>query len=98
MDSLIFTSDSVEGARMEEPATAKKDVSLVHQSENEGTTKKIAENETEVEVEVENVGRPVDLYKVFFWLIILFEFYLSHIQTICILLVSLNLVWIHPFP
>lgn len=65
IDSLIFTSDSVKGTRMEEPATAKKDFSPVHQSEDKDPTKKIAENETEAEVEVENVERPVDLYKVF---------------------------------
>lgn len=63
MDSLIFTSDSVKG-KVEEPVTAKKDISILQQSANKGINKSIAENETEEEVEVENIERPVDLYKV----------------------------------
>ncbi|XP_028753723.1 G patch domain-containing protein TGH isoform X2 [Neltuma alba] len=63
MDSLIFTSDSVKDVRIEEPANAKKNISRVPQFENDNATKKDAEHETEEEVEVENVERPVDLYK-----------------------------------
>lgn len=64
MDSLIFTSDSVKGAKLEEPVTAKKDTSPVQQSANPDIIKSIAAKETEVDVEVENIERPVDLYKV----------------------------------
>lgn len=66
MDSLIFTSDSIKATRMEEPTTAKKSITPVQQSENQDVTKNIEENETELEVEVENVERPVDLYKVLY--------------------------------
>lgn len=65
MDSLIFTSDSVKG-KVKEPVTAKKDISTLQQSANKGINKSIAENETEEEVEVENIERPVDLYKAIF--------------------------------
>lgn len=54
IDSLIFTSDSVKGAKVEEPVTAKKDISTVDNIE------------IEEDVEVENIERPVDLYKAIF--------------------------------
>lgn len=45
---------------------AMKDISPLQQSANKDINKSMAENETEeeVKVEVENVERPVDLYKV----------------------------------
>lgn len=64
MDTLIFTSDSVKGAKVDEPVTAKKDISPLQQSANKDINKSIAENETQEVVEVENIERPVDLYKV----------------------------------
>lgn len=64
MDSLIFTSDSVKGTKVEEPVTSKKDISPLQQSTNKNITKSTTENETEGNVEVENIERPVDLYKV----------------------------------
>jgi hypothetical protein len=64
MDTLIFTSDSVKGTKVEEPVTAKKDIPVLQQSANKDIVKSIAENETQEEVEVENIVRPVDLYKV----------------------------------
>lgn len=64
MDSLIFTSDLVKGTKVEESVTAKKDISPLQQSANKDINKSIAENETEEHVEVENIERPVDLYKV----------------------------------
>ncbi|XP_061365176.1 G patch domain-containing protein TGH isoform X2 [Gastrolobium bilobum] len=66
MDSLIFTSDSVKGAKVEELVNAKKDILPLQQSANKDITKSIAENETEGDVEVENIERPVDLYKAIF--------------------------------
>ncbi|XP_045832491.1 G patch domain-containing protein TGH isoform X1 [Trifolium pratense] len=66
MDTLIFTSDSVKGTKVEEPVTAKKDISVLQQPANKDITKSIAENGTEEEVEVENIERPVDLYKAIF--------------------------------
>ncbi|KAJ7956557.1 G patch domain-containing protein TGH [Quillaja saponaria] len=66
LDSLLFTSDSVKAAKMEEPATSKKDLLPVLQSDAQDISKNVAEIETEVEVEVGNVERPVDLYKAIF--------------------------------
>lgn len=68
IDSLIFTSDSIKGTKVEEPVTAEKDISPLQQYTNKDVTKSIPENENENEtdgdVEVENIERPVDLYKV----------------------------------
>ena len=64
MDSLIFTSDSVKGTKVEEPVTAKKNISPVKQSADQDIIKSATENEIEGHVEVENIERPVDLYKV----------------------------------
>lgn len=61
MDSLIFMPDLIEAAKPEENAI----VSL-SQSGNEYNNKEAADREEEVEVEVENVERPVDLYKAIF--------------------------------
>ncbi|TKY54961.1 G patch domain-containing protein TGH [Spatholobus suberectus] len=66
MDSLIFTSDSVKGTKVDEPVTSKKDISPLQQSTNKDITKNITENETEGDGEVENIERPVDLYKAIF--------------------------------
>ncbi|XP_054821122.1 G patch domain-containing protein TGH [Prosopis cineraria] len=66
IDSLIFTSDSVKDARIEEPASTKKNISHAPQFGNDNATNKVAGNEAEVDVEVENVERPVDLYKAIF--------------------------------
>lgn len=65
IDSLIFTSDSIKGTKVEEPVTAK-DISPLQQYTNKDITKSIPENENETDgdVEVENIERPVDLYKV----------------------------------
>uniref|UniRef100_A0A7N0VCU4 Uncharacterized protein n=1 Tax=Kalanchoe fedtschenkoi TaxID=63787 RepID=A0A7N0VCU4_KALFE len=65
MDSLIFTTDSVKATKAEENVTLSKEL-LTSQPgyfENE-TNKDSSENGPEEEVEVENVERPVDLYKV----------------------------------
>ncbi|KAK2986131.1 hypothetical protein RJ640_024680, partial [Escallonia rubra] len=56
MDSLIFMPDSVKDAKVEETAALRKDLS----SESKEVT------DIEVEVEAENVERPVDLYKAIF--------------------------------
>ena len=64
MDTLIFTSDSVKGTKVDEPVTSKKDISPSQLSTNKDITKSITENEMEGDVEVENIERPVDLYKV----------------------------------
>ncbi|XP_020226167.1 G patch domain-containing protein TGH [Cajanus cajan] len=66
MDSLIFTSDSVKVTKVDETVSSKKDISPFQQSANKDMTKSITENETEVDVEVENIERPVDLYKAIF--------------------------------
>ncbi|XLS46264.1 hypothetical protein HN51_003129 [Arachis hypogaea] len=65
LDSLIFTSDSAKGAKIEEPVLSK-NISYVQQSANQDITKSTAESETEGDVEVENIERPVDLYKAIF--------------------------------
>ena len=63
MDSLIFMPDSVKHAQVEE-TKAYSDSLPVPQSGMEDISKKEADREVEVDVEVENVERPVDLYKV----------------------------------
>ena len=64
MDSLIFMPDSVKHAQVEETTKAYGDSLPVPQSGMEEISKKEADIEVEVDVEVENVERPVDLYKV----------------------------------
>ncbi|PSS08301.1 G patch domain-containing protein [Actinidia chinensis var. chinensis] len=65
MDSLIFMPDSVKHAQVEE-TKAYSDSLPVPQSGMEDISKKEADREVEVDVEVENVERPVDLYKAIF--------------------------------
>lgn len=60
MDSLFFMPDTLRGSGSEGIAPAKRD----HQvSEPQSKIEDIAK-EPEVQVEIENVERPVDLYKV----------------------------------
>ncbi|KAK7292125.1 hypothetical protein RIF29_07838 [Crotalaria pallida] len=66
IDTLIFTSDSVKSNKVEEPVAAKQDSLHVQESANQDISKSISENETEGDVEVENIERPVDLYKAIF--------------------------------
>lgn len=66
MDSLIFMPDLVKAANPEETAMLNKVQSSVPQSDSEFKNKEVADREIEVEVEVENVERPVDLYKASF--------------------------------
>ncbi|KAK3040201.1 hypothetical protein RJ639_028913 [Escallonia herrerae] len=58
MDSLIFMPDSVKDAKVEETAALRKDLF--------SESKEVTDVEAEVEVEAENVERPVDLYKAIF--------------------------------
>ena len=55
IDTLIFTPDSVKARDREDTAKPTRDQIKIED---------VAEKEIEVEVEVENVERPVDLYKV----------------------------------
>lgn len=64
MDSLIFTADSVKSNKVEESLAAKQYISHVQEFANQDITKSITENETKGDEEVENIERPVDLYKV----------------------------------
>uniref|UniRef100_A0A5B7CE04 Putative G patch domain-containing protein 1 n=1 Tax=Davidia involucrata TaxID=16924 RepID=A0A5B7CE04_DAVIN len=66
MDSLIFTSDSVKATKVEETVIANRDPLPVPQPGVEEISREVTEREIEVEVEVENVERPVDLYKAIF--------------------------------
>nr|GMC60219.1 G patch domain-containing protein TGH [Ipomoea batatas] len=61
MDSLIFMTDSVKSAKVEESVTDRL-FSVSEASQEEIRTQK----EIEAEIEVENVERPVDLYKAIF--------------------------------
>lgn len=61
MDSLIFMTDSVKSTKVEECVTDRRLSSVPEASQEEIKT---SEKEIEVEIEVENVERPVDLYKV----------------------------------
>lgn len=63
MDSLIFMSDSVKTTRLEE-SVAVNNRHSEPQSDAPAIRKDVNEKEIEVEVEAENVERPVDLYKV----------------------------------
>lgn len=64
MDNLIFTSDSVRAKKVEEPLTANRDLFATPQFDVQGISEDLNNKETEVDVEVQNVERPVDLYKV----------------------------------
>lgn len=67
IETLIFTSDSVKATKEEETIIVKRDSYHIPQPEPQGISKDVADDESggEVEVEnVENVERPVDLYKV----------------------------------
>ncbi|KAL2338275.1 hypothetical protein Fmac_012721 [Flemingia macrophylla] len=66
MDSLIFTSDSVKVNKVDGPVFSKKDITPLQQLTNDDMTKSFTENKTEGDVEVENIERPVDLYKAIF--------------------------------
>ncbi|XP_031276859.1 G patch domain-containing protein TGH [Pistacia vera] len=63
VDSLIFMSDSMEPTKSEQSV---KNLYSVPQSDAPEVSKGVADKDTEVEVEVENVERPVDLYKAIF--------------------------------
>lgn len=63
MDSLVFTSDSVKSTTVDETVTSKLPVA---QLDPQQFSKDVNDREIEVNVEVEKVERPVDLYKVFF--------------------------------
>lgn len=63
MDSLIFMPDSIKAAKAEESAAVNKEPLSVSRWDSE-EKRRVIEKEIEVEVEAENVERPVDLYKV----------------------------------
>ncbi|KAK0587266.1 hypothetical protein LWI29_020187 [Acer saccharum] len=65
MDSLIFMSDSVKPTKLEESDAVNKGPYPTPQSDAQEMSK-FEETEVEVKVEVENVERPVDLYKAIF--------------------------------
>lgn len=71
MDSLIFTSDAVKASKVEEAVSTNRYQLSVLQSDTQEKSKDVADREIEDEVQVENVERPVDLYKVWFFCIIL---------------------------
>ncbi|KAK6276040.1 hypothetical protein POUND7_005749 [Theobroma cacao] len=62
MDSLLFMPDSVQGAKLEDVIT-NRDLPVA-QTDAHKTIGDVAEKE--IEIEVENVERPVDLYKAIF--------------------------------
>ncbi|KAK6250154.1 hypothetical protein SCA6_004159 [Theobroma cacao] len=62
MDSLLFMPDSVQGAKLED-VIANRDLPVA-QTDAHKTIGDVAEKE--IEIEVENVERPVDLYKAIF--------------------------------
>jgi len=63
MDSLIVTSD-LKAMKMEEAFSADRNQPLALQFSPQEVSKDVVDRETEPEVQVENVERPVDLYKV----------------------------------
>ncbi|KAL0377055.1 UNVERIFIED_CONTAM: G patch domain-containing protein TGH [Sesamum calycinum] len=64
IDSLIFMPDSIKTANVEEHIRTEHPSSLVPQAHNGKQGGETTDKEVENEVEVENVERPVDLYKV----------------------------------
>lgn len=65
MDSLIFMPDSMKAKNIDE-TVINRDSLATPKSDAQGINKDVADKEVEVEVEVENVERPVDLYKAIF--------------------------------
>ncbi|KAL0284879.1 UNVERIFIED_CONTAM: G patch domain-containing protein TGH [Sesamum angustifolium] len=66
MDSLIFMPDSIKTANVEEHIRTEHPSSLVPQVHSGKQGGETTDKEVENEVEVENVERPVDLYKAIF--------------------------------
>ncbi|KAK6921097.1 G patch domain-containing protein, N-terminal [Dillenia turbinata] len=64
MDSLIFTSDAVMMSKFDKPITEKKN--SLPESNLQDLSKEANDATVEVDVQVENVERPVDLYKAIF--------------------------------
>lgn len=64
IDTLIFTSDSAKATKVEEIPTASRDSLPTPRFDVQGIRQDMPRKEIEVVVEVENVERPVDLYKV----------------------------------
>lgn len=64
IDTLIFTADSVKANSTNGRGTGNSVSFTSPQSDTQGISKDVAEKEIESEVPVENVERPVDLYKV----------------------------------
>ncbi|WCJ22025.1 G patch domain-containing protein TGH [Euphorbia peplus] len=67
MDSFVFTSDSVKATMLEGNIPPNRDqLATSSFTDPEEMSKQIVNGEKEVEVEAENVERPVDLYKAIF--------------------------------
>ncbi|KAM6593710.1 hypothetical protein CsatA_001413 [Cannabis sativa] len=66
MDTLIFTADSVKSKNIEETTAENRHSNGIPQSDVQEISKGVADKEIEYEVVVENVERPVDLYKAIF--------------------------------
>ncbi|RXH96500.1 hypothetical protein DVH24_009004 [Malus domestica] len=66
METLIFTSDSGKDTKAEETVIVKRDYIPAVQSYARGISKDVVDEESTIDVEVENVERPVDLYKAIF--------------------------------
>lgn len=66
IDSLFFTSESGKAAKVEEAIAANRDSFPTPRAGAQDISEDIANKQIEAEVEVENVERPVDLYKAIF--------------------------------
>ena len=64
LDSLILLPDSVGAKNVERTVPSHRDLSSVFQSSVQETSSGTDTRDVEAEVKVENVERPVDLYKV----------------------------------
>lgn len=67
MDSLIFLPDSTKAVKVEETASAFMDPLSLSPRVSQDISPKEAIGEFQNDVEVQNVERPVDLYKVRTW-------------------------------
>ncbi|XP_047970608.1 G patch domain-containing protein TGH-like [Salvia hispanica] len=66
MDSLIFMPDSIRAADVQEQVPGERRSSSQPQGHSRKKENEAIDKEAEIEVEVENVERPVDLYKAIF--------------------------------
>lgn len=64
MDTLIFMPDTITASEVKNSVTLDRDLSSISQIGNKENDGDLVEDDIKDSVEVENIERPVDLYKV----------------------------------